>query len=185
MDNIDQQSHQNVYNKKVINNSISNEPYPIATFVAPQCNYVVPSCSSGTQIGLNLPSQNYSPEVWTVPPTHQILIAPAVSPMVSQSQMPLNVHYSDHQHITVQNTSLPLTRRFQNKSSNFNNTWHTSSKYYSRGHKFSPRNKFQHGNFQRNFRETNDLREHLSNKRRQRLSIEDNRGTYSDVIIKK
>lgn len=98
-----------VYNKQIINNQFSKQTYESFGHCA-NCNLQNPQSALNAP-GVNLSaSHNCKPNVWTIPRNHQIVIAPStLLPVVNQDQIPIN---NVDQPISVQNTSLPLSRRF-------------------------------------------------------------------------
>ncbi|KAJ2947465.1 hypothetical protein O0L34_g17249 [Tuta absoluta] len=167
-----------VYNKQVINNQITGQSFP---FMVPPYNVLANTMNPILPIAVNS-TPAFNPNVWAVPPTHQLYIGPSVPPVANQSQpTAVNFAFNDQEpRFTVQNTMSTLSGQFQN----LRNQGFCGLRRGGRGrgcyqrqsfnptrenHKFEQQHEHQI-NFQKK-ESVNDLRKILSAKRQRRVSF--------------
>lgn len=165
-----QQPHR-IYNKQIINNQFPKQQFAAFTpYAAQSCSHLV------SPLPMGVANPTFNPNIWAIPPNHQIFIAPTVSPLVNQPQATVGIAFGNQNHnLPVQDTSLSLSTRFQTLHDRSQRTMPT--KYFQRNFQNRSRN-FGYRNFQSRFSRNNygknvknDLRQVLSAKRNSKDEI--------------
>ncbi|KAM3967124.1 uncharacterized protein ACR2FA_011976 [Aphomia sociella] len=170
-----------VYNKQIINNQFTKLPFSSMPL---QCTNCLPMNQVET-LGMNLTAQAmFNPNIWSIPPTHQIFIAPRSPAVTNESSTPL-IEYNNLQNaMHCNNTSVPLSRRFSVINKPRMNFWrqnHPINKYNSKF--YNRRFKPMHHNYSPRYRNrTDDLRHILSAKKSQHDILESPE-TKSEVSV--
>ncbi|GBP05498.1 Mariner Mos1 transposase [Eumeta japonica] len=105
-------SSSHVYNKQIINNKFSRNPYPWSTFgnvTFP--NYLAHPISN--QFSYNFPEVHFNQNAWAIPANQPVFVGPAVS--IPNEKHSFNLYHNDE--IAVQKTSISLSDRFKNLGS--------------------------------------------------------------------
>ncbi|XP_059053498.1 uncharacterized protein LOC131847845 isoform X2 [Achroia grisella] len=156
----------NIFNNQVINTQITKSPF--AAQVSQHSNFV--PINQVETLGLNINAQPmFNPNIWAIPSTHQIFIAPSSSTITNERHTSLIEYNNFRSIVSPHQTTFPLSRHF---SINETRHRHHLRRHMNGYHKFSPKfynNRFRHNAGQSHtsrFRnKSNDLRQVISAKR--------------------
>jgi hypothetical protein len=103
-----------VYNQQIIKNQFP-KPFAINPFGNAKCINCISDTSTITSVSNLHPPSGFNPNMWAIPPNHQIVITPAQTPILNQTQTSVNVAYNamDDQPVIQHNSPL-LPSCFQN-----------------------------------------------------------------------